>query len=171
MLSLSGERRRTMTLSFEPQKQKTILKQVATLQRMGHEQLKDMWRTLYGTEPPAFTAEFLKKRLIFRIQELAFGGISQAMKDRMNEVLDEYGYDEIGARPKKFKRQQDAPVPGTRLIREWHGEMYEVVVMRGGYNYMGRTYKSLSSIARAITGTQWNGCAFFGLRSKAKKQE
>lgn len=152
-------------------KKATVLRQVAALERMAPEQIKDTWRTLYGTEPPAYTSEFMKKRLAFRLQELAFGGVSDAAKARLNAVLEEYGYDGIGARPKKFKRQQDAPVPGTRLVREWHGQMHEVVVTRGGYNYGGRNYKSLSAIARAITGTQWNGCAFFGLRSKARKQE
>ena len=152
-------------------KKATVLRQVAALERMAPDQVKDTWRTLYGTEPPAYTTEFMKKRLAFRLQELAFGGIGATAKARLNAVLEEYGYDEIGARAKKFKRKQEAPVPGTRLLREWHGEIYEVVVMRGGYNYMGRNYKSLSAIAKAITGTQWNGCAFFGLRSNAKDQE
>ena len=160
-----------MTLNIPDLRQATVLRQVAAVQAMGSEQVKETWRTLYGTEPPAYTVDFLKKRIVFRLQELAFGGISDATKQRMADVLTEYGYDEIGARPKKFKRKQEMPVPGTRLLREWHGETYEVVVTRGGYNYLGRNYGSLSIIARKITGTQWNGCAFFGLRSKAKAQE
>ena len=160
-----------MTLNVLELKQATVLRRVAEVQNMGVEQVKDTWRTLYGTEPPAYTVEFLKKRIIYRIQEIAFGGISDATKKRMADVLVEYGYDEIGARPKKFKGKQEAPVPGTRLLREWHGETYEVVVTRTGYNYLGRNYNSLSAIARKITGTQWNGCAFFGLRSNAKAQE
>ena len=126
---------------------------------------------MYGTEPPSYTTEFLKKRIVFRLQELAFGGITDDTRKRMADVLAEYGYDEIGARPKKFKRKQEMPVPGTRLVREWHGETYDVVVTRGGYNYLGRNYESLSAVARLITGTQWNGCAFFGLRAKGKRQE
>ena len=160
-----------MTLNIPDQRQATVLRQVATVQAMGSEQVKETWRTLYGSKPPAYTVDFLKKRIVFRLQELAFGGISDITKQRMADVLTEYGYDEIGARPKKFKRKQEMPVPGTRLLREWHGETYEVVVTRGGYNYLGRNYGSLSIIARKITGTQWNGCAFFGLRSKAKAQE
>ena len=75
---------------------------------------------------------------------------------------------EIGAGdPRKRKhRAQDRPVTGTRLIREWQGIEYCVTVRDEGFEYQGRPYESLSAIARAITGTRWNGPLFFGLRSR-----
>ena len=60
-------------------------------------------------------------------------------------------------------RKGDRPIVGTRLIREWKGVEHAVTVLADGYEYQGRRYKSLSAIARAITGTRWNGPAFFGL--------
>ena len=73
---------------------------------------------------------------------------------------------------KERRRQKNGiPVVGTRLIREWQGRRYEVTTVQGGFEHEGRRYRSLSAIARAITGTSWNGPAFFGLRKPEKKQE
>jgi hypothetical protein len=90
----------------------------------------------------------------------------------MDEILDEAGYDELGALRKDRRhprRSPTAPVTGTRLIREWDGERHEVITLKIGFEYQGRQYKSLSAIAREITGTRWNGPAFFGLRNYSNR--
>lgn len=148
----------------------TVLRQIGALERMSREQLHDQWRTLLGSEPPAHTVDFLRKRLAFRLQELFFGGLSHAARGRMDNILEDNGYDEMASRPRQFKRSKNMPVPGTRLIREYEGERYEVTVTRTGYEYRGREYRSLSAIAKAISGTHWNGHAFFGLRAKGKRK-
>jgi len=153
------------------QRKATVLRQIAALDRMTRDQLREQWRTLLGSEAPPHTVGFLRKRLAVRLQELFFGGLKQPARERMNKVLEDNGYDEMAARPRQFKRAKDMPVPGTRLIREYEGERYEVTVTRTAFEFQGCEYKSLSAIAKAITGTHWNGCAFFGLRSKGKRQE
>jgi len=146
----------------------STLKQIADLERMSTADLQQRWWQLVGSEPPRYNREFLVKRLAHRIQELAHGGLPQSARDRMRELLDEAGYDEIGALNGKrgpTQARSDLPVRGTRLVREWNGGRYEVTVVPGGFEYAGRRYRSLTAIAKAITGTHWNGPAFFGLRS------
>ena len=147
----------------------TILARVAALPEMPMAELKRLWRELYGNEPPQFNRPFLVKRLAYRIQELTHGGLSDGARFKMRALLQEIGADEL-ASPRlgtgaRRQRAADSPVPGTRLIREWRGDRHEVTVLAEGYAYGGRQYRSLSAIARAITGTQWNGPAFFGFRS------
>lgn len=74
-------------------------------------------------------------------------------------------------RLKRRQRKNGMPVAGTWLIREWQGRRYEVTVVDGGFEYEGRRYRSLTAITKAITGTHWNGPAFFGLRKPERKQE
>jgi hypothetical protein len=150
----------------------SILSQLAELDRLGPVELKERWRALFGTEPPAYNRPFLIKRLAHRIQELAYGGLAESARRRMNEILDEAGYDENGALQKDrrhYRKSPIAPVAGTRLVREWNSERHEVLALRVGFEYQGRQYKSLSAIAREITGTRWNGPMFFGLRNHSGK--
>lgn len=145
---------------------KTVLKQIAGLEKLSHADLQDRWRQLIGTEPPRYNRQFLIKRLAHRLQELAHGGLSQETRDQMDRLLDDAGYNELGARGTGPRRRpgRALPVAGTRLVREWDGERHEVTVVRGGFEYRGRRYRSLSAIAREVTGTRWNGPLFFGLR-------
>jgi hypothetical protein len=147
---------------------KSILKQLAELESLPTETLKSRWRELYQSAPPRFNRQFLIKRLAHRIQEVAYGGLDEPSQNRMDRLLDDEGYDALGlkSRPKK-KRPGDALLPGTLLVREWNGERHEVIVGGDGFfAYRGQPYRSLSAVARAITGTQWNGPAFFGMRGK-----
>jgi len=134
---------------------------------MNTSQLKERWQLLFGTEPPGYNRVMLLKRLAYRIQELALGGLSGEDRTRMDGILEHEGYDELGRpAPRNTKRPDFVnPVPGTKLIREWNGRQHEVLVTKTGFTYLEKPYKSLSAIARAITGTRWNGPAFFGLRN------
>ena len=150
-----------------------ILQQLAELETLRTDELKARWRTLYGMDPPRFNRQFLVKRLAYRIQEIAYGGLPDEVSARLNQLLDEEGYDEIGVRRpggRSARRNGTGhPVPGTVLIREWDGERHEVTALQKGFEYRGIPYRSLSAIARKITGTQWNGPLFFGLRTGPTK--
>ncbi len=122
--------------------------------------LKNEWRSLFGTEPPPYNRRFLESRLAYRIQELAYGGLKAELVKHL-EALGE----QIDGKNMILRRvrQEQRPVPGTRLLREYHGVEHIATVTRDGFEYQGRPYQSLSAVARAITGTRWNGWAFFGL--------
>ena len=146
----------------------TILKQIADLPRLSVAELKERWRLLYGSDPPNYNQKnYLVKRLAYRIQELAYGGLSDAAKSKMQDILEQHGYDDEAAAPIQ-RKENNTPLVGTRFIREWNGNRYEVTVVKNGFEYEGRLYRSLSAIAKEITGTHWNGRLFFGQR-KAKQ--
>jgi hypothetical protein len=136
--------------------------QVAAIPAKSTQELKDMWRSLHGTEPPPYNRAFLVKRLAYRVQELAYGGVSPHTLTRLDALADE---EEDRFQGKARKRVSDRPLAGTRLVREWQGVEHHVTVLADGFEYQGRKYLSLSAIARAITGTRWNGPLFFGLRT------
>jgi hypothetical protein len=124
--------------------------------------LKNQWRELFDTEPPAFNRRFLESRLAYRIQELAYGGLKPQTIERLEALGEQLAGGNMVVRR---NRADDRPIIGTRLIREWQGVEHTVTVLADGYELQGRPYKSLSSVARAITGTRWNGWIFFGLKN------
>jgi hypothetical protein len=142
----------------------SVLAQLVALNSLPTPDLKRRWRELFDSEPPPYNRRFLESRLAYRIQELAYGGLKPATLERLEALAEDLG----GADPDKRRRRavHDRPIAGTRLIREWQGVEHCVTVRDDGYEYQGRPYKSLSAIARAITGTRWNGWAFFGLKSQ-----
>ncbi len=123
--------------------------------------LKEQWRSLFRTEPPPYNRRFLERRIAYRIQELAYGGLKPETIARLEALGEQIDGGNITLRR---IRQDQRPIAGTRLLREYHGVEHVVTVTRDGYEYQGRPYQSLSAIARAITGTRWNGWMFFGLR-------
>ena len=124
--------------------------------------LKKQWRDLFDSEPPPFNRRYLESRLAYRIQELAYGGLKPETVRRLERL----GEDLDGGDKKKRGMRADAmPITGTRLLREWQAVEHIVTVTTDGFEWQGRPYKSLSAIARAITGTRWNGWVFFGLKS------
>lgn len=140
-----------------------ILTQVAALPTLPTPKLKAMWRELTGTEPPPYNRTFLVKRLAYRIQELAFGGLSVQAERHLDDLVDE-----LDGKKKPKPKDMAAPIVGTKLIREWQGVLQEVTALADGFEWQGRRYQSLSAVARAITGTRWNGPLFFGLRKHGK---
>jgi hypothetical protein len=123
--------------------------------------LKQQWRSLFGTEPPPYNRRFLERRIAYRIQELAYGGLKPEIIARLEALGEQIDGGNIALRR---IRQDQRPIAGTRLLREYQGVEHVVTVTRDGFEYQGRPYQSLSAIARAITGTRWNGWMFFGLR-------
>jgi hypothetical protein len=140
----------------------TVLARLAALKTTSTPDLKRQWRELFETEPPPYNRRFLESRLAYRIQELAYGGLKPATIERLEALGEQL---DGGNRQKRQQRGNDRPIAGTQLIREWQGIEHCVTVRDDGFEYQGRPYKSLSAIARAITGTRWNGWLFFGLKN------
>ena len=138
-----------------------VLARLAALKRMSVKELKVEWEALFASPAPNNSRGYLEMRLAWRIQELALGGLSRETR----KVLDLLA-DEIDGKSDRKAIIADPrnPVTGTRLVREWDGIEHTVTVMKDGFDWQGRRFKSLSAAARAITGTQWNGYRFFGLR-------
>ena len=139
---------------------------LAALKTATTQALKAQWRDLFDSEPPPFNRRYLKSRLAYRIQELAYGGLKPETVRRLERLGEEL---DGGDRKKSRIRADAMPIAGARLIREWQGVEQVVTVTSDGFEWQGRPYRSLSAIARAITGTRWNGWVFFGLKSRGAR--
>ena len=144
-------------------KQDPIPARLAALKTTSTPDLKQQWRDLFDSEPPPFNRRYLESRLAYRIQELAYGGLKPETVKRL-EALGEQ-LDGGDRKKSRIRADRDRPITGTRLLREWQGVEQMVTVTTDGFERQGRPYKSLSAIARAITGTRWNGWVFFGLKN------
>jgi len=136
---------------------------LAALKTTSTPNLKTQWRELFDSEPPAFNRRHLESRLAYRIQELAYGGLKPETVRRLETLGEQPDGGNITLRR---IRADLKPITGTKLIREWQGIEHSVTVLADGYEWEGRPYRSLSAVARAITGTRWNGWIFFGLKSR-----
>jgi len=139
----------------------TIVARIAALKVAPTPDLRMLWQYLFEAEPPRQNRRFLESRLAYRIQELEYGGLKPSIVERLEALGEEL--DGGNAKVRK-QRTDDRPIAGTRLIREYQGVEHCATVLSDGFEYQGRPYKSLSAIARAITGTRWNGWVFFGIR-------
>jgi Protein of unknown function (DUF2924) len=136
----------------------TVLAQIGALKTRSTSELRDMWRELFDKEPPILGRRFLEDRLAYTLQEAHFGGLSDRARRRLDALADQL-------EPKAARRRDPGrPIAGTQLRREWKGVEHVVTVRERDFEYGGRPYRSLSAVARAITGTRWNGWVFFGLR-------
>jgi len=141
----------------------SVLARVAALKKLPTPELKEQWQKLFETPPPPYNRRFLENRLAYRIQELAYGGLRPETVKRLEALGEQLDGGNIVVRR---IHGDDKPIAGTRLIREWQGVEHAVTVLNDGYEWQGRPYQSLSAIARAITGTRWNGWVFFGLKNR-----
>ena len=139
---------------------KPVLARLAALKRMSVKELKAEWEALFASPAPNNSRGYLELRLAWRIQELSLGGLSRETR----KVLDLLA-DEIDGKSDRKAIIADPrnPVAGTRLVREWDGVEHTVTVMRDSFDWKGRKFKSLSAVARAISGSTGNGYRFFGL--------
>lgn len=142
-----------------------VLAQLAALKQMTVNELKTKWEALFGAPAPNNSRSYLELRLSCRMQELTYGGPPRETTRTLDLLADE-----VAGKPVRKAIISDArnPVVGTRLLREWDGVEHTVTVLKDGFDWQGRKYKSLSAVARAVTGTQWNGWRFFGLREARK---
>lgn len=139
------------------------LAKITTLKTMPVGQLKKMWKDLHQTDAPEFNRTYLVSRLTYRLQELAWEGETLSLKKRIAALTKEkLSKNSANDRKKRIRR----PPVGTRLIREYHGVQYQVMVLADGFAFDGRKYRSLSRIAQIITGSAWSGPAFFGTKEQ-----
>jgi hypothetical protein len=136
-----------------------IESRLAELPELSRTALCDLWKEHFGTSPPTQLRRHLMIPILaYRIQEKAFGSLSAGARNRLRQLAEGFANNSQDVAPPKSTLK-----PGTRLVREWRGEVHLVNVEAGGYEYKGGRYDSLSRIARLITGTRWSGPLFFGI--------
>ena len=133
---------------------------LSRLPKLDIHELREEWCRLYKLDAsPHLSRELLIRAVAYRIQEVALGGLRPQSQRQLRQVAMELK--QTGAAAKRFRPQLK---PGTRLMREWQGRTYEVVVLDDGFFWQGAQHRSLSALARKITGTAWSGPLFFGLK-------
>ena len=134
-----------------------------TLGRLGElspEDLKVEWARRYGAPAPNLSPELLRLGIGYKLQEQKLGGVSRTTRTLLRQLAARAGE---GGNKAPLPRKL---TPGTRLVRDWHGKGHTVVVLADGFEYDGKHWKSLTAIAKAITGAKWNGPLFFGLSER-----
>jgi hypothetical protein len=141
---------------------RSLTDELAELRNFDLTALKQRWRVLYRNEAPVRIGQALLLHAVaYRLQETALGGLKRSTRRLLERVAE----DNIRLRPATETRRI---TPGTVLIREWHGVSHRVTVLKDGVLLRGARYRSLSEVARKITGSRWSGPRFFGLRAPAK---
>jgi hypothetical protein len=137
---------------------------LASLPHLTRDALRERWREVYDTEAPAHLGrDLLIRAVAYRLQEQAQGGLSAAVRRILARAA------ENGATGRPVQAMPTRQVkPGARLLREWHGVTHEVIVLDEGVLFRGKRHRSLSEVARIITGSRWSGPTFFGLNSVSK---
>lgn len=124
--------------------------------------LRAEWRRLFGRDPPRLSRDLILRALAFRVQERAWGGLSRASLKQLGRKAD--ADEKVGRDPRP-----GSPLRvGTRLVREWHGQTHVVTVTASGFEYRGTIQRSLTQIAKGITGAHWSGRRFFGLTARGR---
>ena len=148
--------------TFAPESLTEAITELGTMPRV---ELSERWAVRFRAVPPSRASrEFLERGLAYRLQEESLGGLTPKVKKQLERLA------------REFKRNPGfapASAPnikaGTRLVREWKGEIHEIEILETGFLWRGESYSSLSKIAREITGTRWSGPAFFGLNNPQGK--
>ena len=142
--------------------------EMGQLERLSRAELRILWKRELGDNPPASLGrDILALAIAYARQERRYGGLAKPVAKELDRLLVRMLRDadgsELAATP--------LPRTGTILVREWRGVIHHVTVVEIGFLWNGKTYRSLSSIARGITGTKWNGPRFFGMREIKKAPE
>lgn len=136
--------------------------EIQQFSKVPRETLQRRWTELYGTTCPAqMSRTLLVRALAYRLQEKVLGGLDSKTRRQLDRVAGDL------AMGRPVSRAGPKIKPGTRLLRDWHGATHEVIVLDKGVRYRNKTWPSLSAVARQITGAQWSGPRFFGLKEKA----
>lgn len=130
-------------------------------------ELRTLYVQTFRSDPPkAFGPDLLRRSIAYRIQEKAYGGLDPVTRRLLNNLMAQQAKSPDGriVIPRRIKS-------GAVLVRVWKDQSHRVMVLEDGFAYAGKTYASLSEIARLITGARWNGPRFFGLRSDGREPE
>ena len=145
---------------------RNLEKQLEQLKQLKPEELRKRWQSLFGSNPPSrIRSSLMIQAIARRMQEKVFGTLKPSTQRLLQKVAQDAGAGSKG--PTTGKKVP--PRVGTVLVREWHGTEHPVSVLKDGFVYRSKRYGSLSQIARTITGTQWSGPLFFGLRSRTEQ--
>ncbi len=156
----------------KPVDSRSIADEIAALRAMQVPELVERYEALFGEPPRVKHRDWLWRRIAWKIQEQRFGGLSTVAKRKLDELIAELEIpltrEDRTARGRVGRpaRSGDPPA-GTTLSRTWHGqEIRTTAVVEGGWEYNGVVYRSLSAVAKAVTGAHWNGRLFFGLTKR-----
>ena len=138
----------------------SLEQKLAELPRMKPAQLRAMWRECWRTPPPDLSPDLLRRGIAWKLQARVYGDLSTRVKRELERAADRLRKGE-SVLPRRSKLSL-----GTRLVREWRGTTYQVLVLESGFEFEGRHFRSLTQVAEAITGTHWPGPSFFGLRDR-----
>lgn len=141
----------------------TLAAEIASLTKLDVDELRERWKAMYGRAPSReIGRSFLTRAIAYRLQERAYGGLKPSTRRLLVRFAEETA---SGSSPKK--QQYRKAQSGTILVREWQGNAHRVTMLDDGVSFNGKRYRSLSEVAREITGSRWSGPRFFGLRLPA----
>ena len=159
--------------------QATITARIQALQQMSTAELREEWRGVMGEEPRSYHRTWLWRRLAWAIQAKEYGGLSAQAQERLNELLPraetwmplgKRAFRDVGTPlPVPQARDSRLPAPGTILTREYRGRTIAVTVLEDGFDLEGKRFPSLTAVAKAVTGSHWNGRYFFGLQGSQRR--
>ena len=152
----------------------TKLSKIMSLKEKSLSELKVVYEELFnGKKAPSSNKIYLWRKIAYRMQEIDSGGLSAQAEGKIQELIQEYDpinnktlrpdTPAINESAKKLKRDKRLPIPGTVITKEYKGKVLQVKILESGYEYNNKKYRSLSSIAKEVTGAHWNGFLFFGL--------
>ncbi|NQU48565.1 MAG: DUF2924 domain-containing protein [Planctomycetes bacterium] len=150
-----------------------IQSEITRLQSLPKAKLIDLYKIKFGKVPRITHREFLWKRIAWKIQEAKFGGLSRPAQETLGKLIAE-----IELPPAEDSRRVTGklrgphkpgmPSVGTIITKEWNGQRIHVEILDKGFAWNGETYRSLTAVAKAVTGTHWNGKLFFGLTKRSR---
>jgi len=151
--------------------QETLSTQIETLKQAPINELKKQYKELFKGANSMHQKTYLQRKIAYRLQELGRGGISVKAKERLEKLIQEYDPinnkalrpDKPASKQPEIVKDKRLPIPGTIITKKYKGSSCQVKVLEKGFEYNGKIYKSLSSIAKEITGAHWNGYLFFNL--------
>lgn len=145
----------------------SVASQISQLPELAMADIKSLWQRLFHAANPTHNRQFLERRIAYKLQEIEFRKVDPALLDRNKRRIENL----MDTGKVKTRDPDYRPVAGTMLTREYQGKEYRVIASAdGNYNFDGRTFQSLSQIAREITGTRWSGPVFFGLKARAENK-
>jgi hypothetical protein len=138
----------------------TLEAEIGLLPNLSLLELRHRWKTLFGhPAPKSLRRIFLARAVAYQMQVEVYGGLSVATRRQLREIANAVRTGDANAMLGSARVR-----PGTQMIRQWQNTTHTVTALAEGFEWNGRTYKSLSAVANAITGTNWNGFAFFGIK-------
>ena len=150
-----------MTRRARAPDREALTAEVAGLSKLGIDELRERWKAMYGKAPSReIGRSFLTRAITYRLQERAYGGLKPSTRRLLAQFAEETATRTSPKKPQIRKAQS-----GTILIREWQGNAHRVTMLDDGVSFNGKHYRSLSEVAREITGSRWSGPRFFGLRA------